>query len=162
MKLVIGGTISIILGVVGVTSFFSDFLKFIHGVLPLILIIGGILVIMLKREEDAYEGAESDEQMIDSEMTAPEKVTPVKAETNESVPEENSVEKEPDTIQVPKTDPPEIEPIQSVSNFVGNESSNVFHTAACKYSSSKKCTASFESREQAIEEGYKPCNVCKP
>ncbi len=162
MKLVIGGTISIILGVAGVTSFFSDFLKFIHGVLPLTLIIGGILVIMLKREEDAYDVAESDEQTIEPEMADPEKVTPVKTETNESVPIASSGEKEPDTIQVPKSDPPKIEPIQSASNFIGNESSHVFHTAACKYSSSKKCTASFESREQAIEEGYKPCNVCKP
>jgi len=54
------------------------------------------------------------------------------------------------------------ENILDASKLIGNTGSLVFHSSGCKFSKSKKCTAVFNNREQAIQEGYKPCGICKP
>ena len=54
------------------------------------------------------------------------------------------------------------ENIPNTSKWIGNTGTLVFHSSGCKFSKSKKCTAVFNNREQAIQEGYKPCGICKP
>ncbi|MFH2093560.1 MAG: Ada metal-binding domain-containing protein [Pseudomonadota bacterium] len=148
MKLVIGGTISIILGVLGLTVYFLNFVSVIQGILPLIFIAGGILIIMLKREEDAFEPAEHE----DSSDQTDQAVTMASDALGSEEP--LSGQTEPALIESMDT--------QTADGFVGNQNSHVFHTLLCKYATGKKCTQQFITREQAIEQGYKPCNVCKP
>ena len=54
------------------------------------------------------------------------------------------------------------EKIPDTSKFIGNTGTLVFHSSDCKYSKSKKCTADFNTKEEAIQDGYKPCGTCKP
>lgn len=46
--------------------------------------------------------------------------------------------------------------------FHGNLKSRVFHRTGCRYFNCKNCTAVFNSREEAINAGYRPCKICKP
>ena len=49
-------------------------------------------------------------------------------------------------------------------SYIGNSNSMKFHASDCRYglkvSDSNKVT--FDSREDAINQGYKPCKVCNP
>ena len=53
-------------------------------------------------------------------------------------------------------------PIDDTSKLIGNTGTLVFHNPDCQYSKSKKCTATFNNKDEAILEGYKPCGTCKP
>jgi hypothetical protein len=44
----------------------------------------------------------------------------------------------------------------------GNELTRVFHEPTCRYADSDNCTAVFATREEAVEAGYEPCQVCLP
>lgn len=46
--------------------------------------------------------------------------------------------------------------------FHGNISSHVFHRPSCRYYNCSNCIQPFKSRKDAIQEGYKPCGICKP
>ncbi|HNU95257.1 MAG TPA: Ada metal-binding domain-containing protein, partial [Bacillota bacterium] len=48
--------------------------------------------------------------------------------------------------------------------YYGSKSSNVFHYAWCRYVSNIKAAnlRVFNSRQEAINKGYRPCQVCKP
>jgi endonuclease YncB( thermonuclease family) len=46
--------------------------------------------------------------------------------------------------------------------YHGNINSMVFHQPICKDYNCKNCTAVFNSREEAIRQGYRPCGSCKP
>lgn len=46
--------------------------------------------------------------------------------------------------------------------YKGNASTNIFHKPGCRYYDEELCNAEFDSREEAIEAGFKPCEVCKP
>ena len=50
----------------------------------------------------------------------------------------------------------------SSGNFHGNVSSKKFHREGCKHYNCKSCTATFNSRQEAINSGYEPCGLCKP
>lgn len=45
---------------------------------------------------------------------------------------------------------------------IGNVQSRKFHSPTCRHAGCKNCTATFNSREQAIASGYVPCKVCNP
>jgi len=51
----------------------------------------------------------------------------------------------------------------STSYYIGNRSSKIFHYPDCQWA--KKIAPQnkvvFESREEAIKAGYRPCKVCK-
>ena len=47
-------------------------------------------------------------------------------------------------------------------NFHGNAASKIFHSHTCKYYNCKKCIIIFKSRQEAIEKGFKPCQICNP
>ncbi len=51
MKILIGGIVALILGVVGLIGWWADFLKVLKGVIPVLLILGGALGIYLGMEE---------------------------------------------------------------------------------------------------------------
>jgi endonuclease YncB( thermonuclease family) len=44
--------------------------------------------------------------------------------------------------------------------FHGNVKSRIFHKSGCRYFNCKSCTEGFETRQQAIDAGYRPCGVC--
>jgi len=46
--------------------------------------------------------------------------------------------------------------------YSGNVKSGIFHNSGCRYYNCKNCTAVFNSREEAIKAGYRPCKVCRP
>ena len=45
MSLLVGGIVSVVLGVIGFSLWWSDFLVILKGVFPILLILGGILAI---------------------------------------------------------------------------------------------------------------------
>jgi micrococcal nuclease len=49
-----------------------------------------------------------------------------------------------------------------VAGYHGNVSSKVFHQPSCKDYNCKNCTVIFRSREEAINQGYRPCGGCNP
>ena len=51
---------------------------------------------------------------------------------------------------------------EDTAKLIGNTGTLVFHNPDCNYSKSKKCTAVFNTKDEAIQEGYKPCGTCKP
>ena len=165
MKLVVGGSISIVLGILGLVVFFSDLLTIIEGVLPVILIAGGVLVIYINRQDDG-ESLEESENM---NFAKPEPAPAQTPAAEPSVVEPQTVE--PVDVAATPVSATEPEPVSQTSDdqaagpetgYVGNESSFVFHTPECKYAASKMCTMRFGNREDAIEKGYKPCRLCKP
>ena len=58
--------------------------------------------------------------------------------------------------------PPPPPPGASVGPYHGNVKSKVFHRAGCDGYSCRNCTAVFETRDEAVEKGYRPCGGCKP
>jgi len=46
--------------------------------------------------------------------------------------------------------------------FHGNQKSRVFHNQGFRYFNCKNCTVIFQSRQEAIQAGFKPCGICKP
>ena len=46
--------------------------------------------------------------------------------------------------------------------YHGNIKSHSFHRPRCRHFNCKNCTVVFESRQEAIEAGYRPCGICKP
>lgn len=55
-------------------------------------------------------------------------------------------------------------PIVNAADYVGNSSSGKFHYTDCRWG--KKIRADhrvyFETRDEAVEAGYIPCQVCQP
>jgi len=145
MKLVIGGSIAIIIGVYGFATNIGAFLGILAAIIPITLILGGCLAIYLNHETNSkdVEGASTEPLTVE----VPEaKIVEEKSPEPEPVPEEILT----------------VEPASENPEFVGNTDSLVFHNPDCKFSTSKKCTAFFNTREKAIQEGYKPCGICKP
>ena len=51
MKILVGGIIAVVLGVVGLIVWWADFLLVLKGAIPIILLIGGVLGIYLGIED---------------------------------------------------------------------------------------------------------------
>jgi hypothetical protein len=176
MKSVIGGLIAIILGIFFLTLFFSAFLNFLTGIIPLCLIIGGGLALYLKQGEEATDTWDKSNIKTVSSPTAPPQTATVETKPVATEPVEiEPVEIEPVETESVETEPVETEPVETEPagtpankstgpgpQLFGNTDSLVFHTPDCRYSKNKHCTAIFNTRENAIQEGYKPCGVCKP
>ena len=69
-------------------------------------------------------------------------------------------------MDMPDTAPPErsLPPTDKESVYIGNKNSHVFHRKTCASvkDMNEKNKKEFYSRDEAIEDGYKPCNRCKP
>lgn len=48
------------------------------------------------------------------------------------------------------------------SAYRGNEATRVFHNPDCRYAHATHTTATFATRQDAIDAGYEPCQVCMP
>lgn len=48
------------------------------------------------------------------------------------------------------------------NEYHGNTKSRVFHRHGCPHFDCKNCQAVFNSHEEAINAGFKPCGVCRP
>lgn len=46
--------------------------------------------------------------------------------------------------------------------YHGNQKSHVFHKSSCKVFNCKNCVIVFESRDEAIKAGFRPCGICRP
>lgn len=48
--------------------------------------------------------------------------------------------------------------------YIGSKNSSVFHRPSCKWAGmiSEKNKVGFSSREEAVNAGYRPCQVCRP
>ncbi len=51
MKILLGGIVALIIGVVGLIAWWADFLEVLKGIIPIILILGGALATYLGIEE---------------------------------------------------------------------------------------------------------------
>lgn len=51
MKILLGGIVAVILGVVGLIAWWADFLEVLKGFIPIVLVLGGVLAIYLGIEE---------------------------------------------------------------------------------------------------------------
>ncbi len=142
MKKLIGGAICVVLGVIGFTAYFPEFIGLLMGSLPIILILAGALIIYLNYDSDS---SDSDDGKDSTESNVVE-IEPVEPEPNE-------------TDLVESIDEEKAE--ESV-NFLGNSNSLVFHNPDCKFAQNIKNEVAFQTREAAVEKEYKPCGVCKP
>ena len=51
MKIYIGGTVAVIIGLLGLVFWWSEFLRVLKGVVPIIFVMGGALAIYLGTED---------------------------------------------------------------------------------------------------------------
>ncbi len=183
MKKVIGGSLAIVIGLPCFSIFFTSFLSFLAGIIPLILIVAGGLTLYLKRDDIPPKGksAGNGEKPSTIENTPagpvnpelpddgsrktgsiePEKIEPAAIQPLEPKISENKPA-EPAPVKIEnKTETP-VETGDDRSRLMGNTGSLVFHRFDCKFSKSQNCTAVFFAREEAIQQGYKPCGICKP
>ena len=146
MKKLIGGAICVILGVIGFTSYFPEFIGLLMGSIPVVLILAGALVIYLNYDNDSSDSDNDDEtkpEPVEAEAVKPETV-------------------EPESVDTDLVESVDIAQPEGAPNFVGNSNSLVFHNPDCKFAQNIKNEVAFNTREEAIEKEYKPCGVCKP
>lgn len=48
------------------------------------------------------------------------------------------------------------------TQFHGNVKSHKFHNSGCRHYNCKNCVKVFNTRQDALNAGYKPCGICKP
>lgn len=68
------------------------------------------------------------------------------------------------SAEKPQTADPSGDPSTSPSagNFIGNARSLKFHKPDCKYLPAEKNRVYFQTRDEAVNQGFVPCKVCKP
>lgn len=59
-----------------------------------------------------------------------------------------------------KPQPSEVKPADG--SFIGNKRSLKFHKADCRFMPAEKNRVYYKTRDEAVNEGYVPCKVCKP
>jgi len=51
MKILLGGIVALIIGVIGLIGWWSDFLRILKGMIPIFLVLGGVLAVYLGVED---------------------------------------------------------------------------------------------------------------
>ena len=51
MKILLGGIVALIIGVIGLIGWWGDFLKVLKGIIPIMLVLGGALAVYLGIED---------------------------------------------------------------------------------------------------------------
>ena len=78
MKTLVGGAIAAVLGIVGLSLFFNQFVQILKGTIPIMLLLGGALAIYLGFDElkDTWkkEGPETDMSFKSSDTEETEKI----------------------------------------------------------------------------------------
>lgn len=72
MKILLGGIIVLVIGLVGLAAWWADFLLVMKGSIPIVLVLGGALAIYLGAEDLKSSAAQKKEE---AEKTATEKTT---------------------------------------------------------------------------------------
>jgi len=77
MKTLIGGAVAAVLGLIGLSVWFGEFLQILAGALPIMLLLGGGLALYLgfdelkdtwKKDDNAVEAAEDDTEKYKQEI----------------------------------------------------------------------------------------------
>ena len=179
MKKLIIGIVLVVLGLPWTAIFFPNLLQLILGGLPVLLVLGGALAVylggeevMAQKEMDALPPLQDEPQADITDTKAQEDTKNQENAKDEAVstipspepplpsaaPPAPQADPDTKTESAPKAEPaPEPEPA-----FAGNTDSFVFHSLSCAFSKGKKCTARFTTRDEAMEQGYKPCKICSP
>ena len=179
MKKIIIGALVLLIGVPGFSFNFYDFLSFLSGLIPVLLILGGSLAVYLGLEElKQSDSSGDDHQMVDAPQAQLEERTrkvpdtqPVQAapetgrqETNAG--EQKAGEQEDEDTQgeekTPAPAPEAAAPAETSVQFKGNIETLVFHSVTCNFASGKNCSMDFATKQEAESQGYKPCKVCMP
>lgn len=94
------------------------------------------------------------------QQALPAKVQEQKAE---SAPTPAKESPPPAAIDPPKKPAPEAKARVTVS-YIGNRRSHIFHRAGCHYvrRMNEGNKVEFDNRDEAIDEGYRPCKKCRP
>jgi hypothetical protein len=174
MKLIIGGAIAIILSIVGFAYFFSEFLKFLAGTIPIILLLSGGVALYIYREmrcDECEEDGEPKSCLSSETEPSGDNAQPWQQEAAEE-PVDTSVAEKKEEAQPETAEEPPAESVAEETSAgaaasesdgcIGNEESKVFHKLDCQYAKSKKCTAEFTTADEAVAAGFKACGVCKP
>jgi hypothetical protein len=61
MKILLGGIVALIIGIVGLIGWWADFVLVLKGVIPILLVLGGALAIYLGIEEVKTESPKKEE-----------------------------------------------------------------------------------------------------
>lgn len=52
--------------------------------------------------------------------------------------------------------------VEEHAPYQGNTASLIFHQEGCRYWDCRDCTQYFTTIEEALEQGFRPCGICKP
>jgi len=99
MSLLMGGAVSVIIGLIGLVVWWVDFLIIVKGGIPIILILGGILAVYIGFDEIQDKLREERQKQEESLAKAREEIEMVKAQAEQYREEleklkENNVKKE--------------------------------------------------------------------
>jgi len=61
MKILLGGIVALIIGIVGLIGWWADFMLVLKGVIPILLVLGGALAVYLGIEEVKTESPKKEE-----------------------------------------------------------------------------------------------------
>jgi len=61
MKILLGGIVALVIGIVGLIGWWADFVLVLKGVIPILLVLGGALAIYLGIEEAKTESPAKEE-----------------------------------------------------------------------------------------------------
>ena len=157
MKKLIGGGILTLLGLYSLTLFSSALFSIIAGILPLLLITGGISVMFMGSDKNPADEEKSGIEF--SPVQPAEPATPVPSKKT-AAPAKAIKTKPTTTADKPAKTEASPKNTDNQEQFRGNTSSQVFHSTSCQYANGKKCTESFASRKEATQAGYTPCKTC--
>ncbi|NWH04518.1 Ada metal-binding domain-containing protein [Desulfobacter latus] len=188
MKKFIIGALVLLIGVPGFSFTFFNFLNFLTGLIPVLMILGGAIAVYLGIEElkqsENNEAEIEPSEIIEKNTDKSDKksealldkqdIKPAQEPTEKIIETNTDEQPEPEIEQAsenPATLPrqpaeslaPEAEaPADECVQFKGNIETLVFHSVTCNFASGKNCSMDFITKEEAESQGYKPCKICIP
>ena len=192
MKKFIIGALVLLIGVPAFSFTFFNFLNFLSGLVPVLMILGGAIAVYLGIEElkqadnsdtevelpgreptniieeNAGNSEEKSEPVLDKQDLKPapepiEKTEEKGTDTPDEQPEPPDGQPGSEIQQDAESSVPEAEaPANKSVQFKGNIETLVFHSVTCNFASGKNCSMDFATKEEAEVQGYKPCKICMP
>jgi len=159
MKKFIIGALVLLVGVPGFALTFPNFLTFLAGVIPAVLILGGAVAVYLGFE-DSKQSDDGDTAVETEIELGAERLAKYAEKKEVSEPALNEQEAQP--APEPTEEAEDAAPEATAVQFKGNIETLVFHTVDCNFASGKNCSMDFSSKEEAETQGYKPCKICMP
>nr|WP_321404365.1 Ada metal-binding domain-containing protein [uncultured Desulfobacter sp.] len=165
MKKFIIGALVLLVGVPGFALTFPNFLNFLAGVIPAVLILGGAVAVYLGFEESKQSDDSGTTVETEIELGAERlaKYAEKSKEVSEPALNEQDTTPAPEPTEEAEDAAPEAQEAATKEvQFKGNIETLVFHTVDCNFASGKNCSMDFTSKEEAETQGYKPCKICMP